>query len=312
MHFDLRQLRYFAAVARFEHIGRAAAALNISQSPLSRQIQQLEAQLGFDLFVREKQRISLSEEGRRFLQEAESLLDHAKTVEERVSALAAGRTGTVRIGFVEGAVYSGDLPRLTRAWREAAPDAHFEYDLARSRAQLEGLRARRLDLGLTYSPPRKGDGLQAHQLTHEPFLLAGAEGHPALASPGRADPATLDGAAFIAPPARANPRFRAELLLAANGYGFVPDIRYEVPEEARLFAMAAAGAGLTLAQASMRQVGLPGLAFAELPGFGLSVSIHLVARSEEASPLVRRLHEIATATSTDRGKDRERRSRTNA
>ncbi|MEM8797023.1 MAG: LysR substrate-binding domain-containing protein [Pseudomonadota bacterium] len=294
MHFDLRQLRYFVAVARHEHVGRAAEELNISQSPLSRQIQQLEGQLGFELFVREKQRIYLTTGGRHFLVEAEGLLNHARTVESRAAALAVGRTGSVRIGFVEGAVYSSDLPRLSKIWRETAPDAHFEYQLARSSQQLERLQTRELDLCLTYSMPRDKDGLDAHLLTREPFLLAGADSHPALADPSRADPDRLDGETFIATPADVNPRFRAALLEAAGAYGFVPDIRYEITEEARLFAMAAAGAGLTLAQASMRTVKLPGLAFADLPGFRLSVSVYLVWRRHEGCPLVQRLRDIAT------------------
>ncbi|MEO0360566.1 MAG: LysR substrate-binding domain-containing protein [Pseudomonadota bacterium] len=293
MRFDLRQLRYFVTVARYEHVGRAADELNISQSPLSRRIQQLEGQLGFDLFLRERQRIRLTTGGRRFLAEAERLLEHARTVESRAEALAAGRTGAVRIGFVEGAVYSGDLPRLTKAWRDAAPEAQFDYELARSSRQLERLRARELDLCLTYAPPRPEDELSSRLLTREPFLLAGAEGEAALADPNRADPKLLEGAPFIAPPAEGNPRFRAALLRAADAYGFAPHIRYQVAEEARLFAMAAAGAGLTLAQASMRGVKLPGLAFAELPGFELTVSVHLVWRRDEGCPLVSRLLELA-------------------
>ncbi len=294
MHFDLRQLRYFVTVARYEHVGRAAEELNISQSPLSRQIQQLEGQLGFDLFVRERQRIYLTTGGRTFLTEAEGLLEHARTVESRAEALAAGQTGSVRIGFVEGAVYSGDLPQLTRIWREAAPDAKFEYELSRSRRQLERLQSRKLDLCLTYTAPREQDDLRSLLLTREPFLLAGADGTPALADHSRADPELLDGAVFIAPPAESNPRFRAALLGAAKAYGFVPEVRYEVAEEARLFAMAAAGAGLTLAQASMRNVKLPGLTFADLPGFGISVSVHLVWRRDEGCPLVSRLRDMAT------------------
>jgi len=167
--------------------------------------------------------------------------------------------------------------------------------LARSREQIEGRVERRLDLALTYSPPGPDSGLDARMLLREPFVLAGPEGHPALVDPSRVDPSALGGAAFIAPPAEAISRFRAEFLRAADAYGFIPDIRYEVAEEARLFAMAAAGAGLTLAQASMRRVNLPGLAFAELPGFRISVSLHFVWRRDEPCPLATRLRALALA-----------------
>ena len=75
--FELRLLRYFVAVAETEHVGRAAERLHISQSPLSRQIRQLEDQLGLVLFDRERRRFRTTKTGRWFLEEARDLLSHA-------------------------------------------------------------------------------------------------------------------------------------------------------------------------------------------------------------------------------------------
>ena len=78
---DLRQLKYFVVVAEEEHVGRAAERLHISQSPLSRQIAQLEERLGLMLFERNQQRIRLTADGQTFLAETRSLLTHANRLE---------------------------------------------------------------------------------------------------------------------------------------------------------------------------------------------------------------------------------------
>ena len=298
MHLDLRQLRYFVTVARLEHVGRAADQLNISQSPLSRQIQQLEAQLGLTLFDRERQRIHLTHEGRDFLRDAEALLAHAATLERRAQAVAGGHGGLIRVGFVEGAVYAAHLPRIAKAWRQRYPKVEVEFELLRSHRQHQALTDRSLDIGFAYTAASRTDlGLSASCLGRDSFILAGPEDHPAFRDPARADPDALDGADFITPPLKANPRFQAGFLRASADYGFVPTIRYEVEEEARIYAMAAAGAGVTLAQKAMRSLGLPGLAFADLPDFDLSVAIYLLWREQDQSALVRNFVEIAGADS---------------
>lgn len=88
---DLRQLKYFVVVAEEEHVGRAAERLHISQSPLSRQIAQLEERLGLTLFERNQQRIRLTADGQTFLAETRSLLTHANRLESLGKRLGRGK-----------------------------------------------------------------------------------------------------------------------------------------------------------------------------------------------------------------------------
>jgi len=94
---DLQRLRYFVAVAEVENVGQAAKSLHLTQSPLSRQIQSLEADLGITLFERSKKRLRLTAAGRDLLVEARALLSHGARVEGRARAMASGSAGSLVI-----------------------------------------------------------------------------------------------------------------------------------------------------------------------------------------------------------------------
>src|SRR5215470_1200240 len=98
---ELRQLRYFIAIGEEQHYGRAAERLRVAQPALSRQIQDLEEETGFKLFERLPRGVRISEAGRLFLQEARRILQQVTDATARAKRVAAGRTGTLRMGFVE-------------------------------------------------------------------------------------------------------------------------------------------------------------------------------------------------------------------
>ncbi len=140
---DLRQLKYFVVVAEEEHVGRAAERLHISQSPLSRQIAQLEERLGLMLFERNQQRIRLTADGQTFLAETRSLLTHANRLESLGKRLGRGEDGGLYIGYIENAVHSGVLSTALRT-ATSRPDVHIALYSQRA-TQIEGLRQHQLD-----------------------------------------------------------------------------------------------------------------------------------------------------------------------
>ncbi|HXZ06466.1 MAG TPA: LysR family transcriptional regulator, partial [Paraburkholderia sp.] len=154
---DIRQLNYFVAVAEDEHVGRAAERLHISQSPLSRQIVQLEEKLGLTLFERSQQRIRLTTDGRTFLEETKAFLTHAKRLESLARRLGSGDEGGLCIGYIENAMHSGVLPNALRQLRDDRPDVHIALYNYQSVDQLTGLRQRSLDIALVCEPPPPDD-----------------------------------------------------------------------------------------------------------------------------------------------------------
>src|SRR6185436_10317975 len=107
---ELRHLRYFVAVGEEQHYGRAAQRLRVAQPALSRQIQDLEEEIGFKLFDRLARGVKISAAGKQFLQEAHRILQQVTEATARAKRVALGQSGTLRVGFVESISWHGVVP----------------------------------------------------------------------------------------------------------------------------------------------------------------------------------------------------------
>ncbi|MBB4127655.1 DNA-binding transcriptional LysR family regulator [Xanthomonas translucens] len=282
---DLRQLRYFIAVAETENVGRAAAQLHISQSPLSRQIKQLEEQLGVLLFERSKKRIRLTQEGRDLLGEARTLMANANRVETFARRLGTGDAGRLAIGYVEGAMYANVVSPSVRAFRIASPSVMLSLQALGTAVQFEYLRRHMLDVGLAYRMPERESGLSGALVLDEPLTLAIPKGHP-LCRSRIVKPAQLDGQTWIAVTRQPVDTVRSALLSACQDAGFTPDIAYETSDPLASLYLVSSGLGVTLVQSALKANAPAGIVFRDLKWLNLRVKIHLIWRSDDARPIV--------------------------
>ena len=277
---ELRLLRYFLAVAETEHVGRAAARLHISQSPLSRQIRQLEDALGVALFRRERQRIRITAAGRWLLGPARELVGRAELLVRDARQLGDGQIGEIALGFVGAALSSGVLPAALRRLRDQRPGVRIVLRQLSSRDQLAQLRSRELDLGLVHRPPRAAD-LEEHRLLDQPYVLAVPRPGPLARGPVRA--AQLDGQPWIA--VLAGDSDRERWTAAWDAAGFSPRVVVRVVEWASALALVDAGVGLALIPASYAAAHPPRVAIRALPWLRMTSPLSLVRRRGEGSAL---------------------------
>jgi len=282
---DLQRLRYFVAVAEEENVGRAAERLHLTQSPLSRQIQSLEADLGLALFHRAKKRLRLTAAGRQFLVEARSLLAHGERVEQQARAIAAGSAGALVIGYVPGAIHAGVVTRWLRAFRVVAPDVDIMLKKLRSAEQERQLRSGEIDIGFAHARPALGAGVSSRAICRESFKLAVPAHRYGRAAPTARN---LHGARFIALPGTAAAGHKDEFFAACAAAGFEPDVRYEAADPLAALEMVDAGLGLAIVQASLERIKPAGVTLVDLPpGFDWTMAIHLLC-GEPCTPVAAR------------------------
>ncbi|MGW1723362.1 LysR substrate-binding domain-containing protein [Streptomyces sp. NPDC002306] len=283
---DLRQLRYFVAVAETEHVGQAAERLHISQSPLSRQIAQLEKNLGLNLFERDQRRIRLTRDGQVFLAEARALLRHADRLENLGRRLGRGEEGGLCIGYVADAMHTGILPAALRALHEDRPGIHVALYNLRAAEQFEGLRQRSLDIALVQESPAADDpDLLAAPLLQDPLLLALPARHP-LAAQEELTPGDLDGQPWIAIENAEDPAWRDSFIASCGAAGFSPDIRLDAAEPLTALGLVASGLGLALVQRSMVRATTEDIAVRELPWHDRFVQLWAAWHRVDLRPVV--------------------------
>lgn len=289
---DLRQLRYFVVVAEEEHVGRAAERLHISQSPLSRQIAQLEERLGLTLFERSLQRIRLTADGQTFLAETRAFLTHANRLESLGRRLGRGEEGGLCIGYIENAMHSGVLPQALRSLRVDRPDVHIALYSLNSAQQLEGLRQRSLDIALVSEPPTADDpDLSSARVLNDPMLLALPERHP-LAQLSELNPTDFLEQEWIAVQHPQRTGKQDDFVQACIKAGFNPNVRLQANEPLTALGLVAAGLGLTMIQQSLRHNAPQGVVLRELPWMIYTTPLWAAWHRINLRPLVATFREV--------------------
>ncbi len=254
MNIELRHLRYFIAVAEELHFGRAAARLNISQPPLSQQIQMLEQHIGARLFNRTNRSVSLTAAGKQFLADSRQILLLVDDAALRATRLHHGETGELRIGFTSSAPFIKSVSDTLSSFRQRYPDVHIQTRETNTREQIAPLNDGELDLGLMRNT-QLPDTLNAQVILHEPLLAMVHRDHP-LAQQAAVSLAELAQEPFVFFDPHVGTGLYDDILGLMRRYGLTPVITQEVGEAMTIIGLVAAGLGVSILPASFRRVQL--------------------------------------------------------
>lgn len=183
MIYDLKQLRCFVAVGEDLHFGHAARRLNMTQPPLSRQIQMLEHTLQVQLLLRTSRTVRLTPAGRAFLADARRILSFAETAASTAQRISKGESGLVKLGFTAASSYSF-LPRLLAHVKSELSGIGVVLSEMVTMQQMEALRENRIDFGLV-RPPVDERGMSTIRVASERLLLAVPGNHRFASGPPR-------------------------------------------------------------------------------------------------------------------------------
>jgi DNA-binding transcriptional LysR family regulator len=284
---ELRHLRYFIAVAEERHFGRAARALHIAQPPLSRQIQALEAEIGFALFDRSRRKVELTPGGGALLEHARRVLQALDFGVREARRAANGETGHIAIGYPSSVAFSG-LPELILAFRARSPGVEVALRELSPKEQIDALKGGVIDVGFLRGPVDEPE-VASRVVRREPLFAALPAQHR-LAGRSRVALAELAREPFVSFPRSRGPAFYDSLMRLCHAAGFAPHVVQEAPQ-LDLVSLVAAGFGVALMPGSVRNQRRPGVVF--LPVEGAPVTELCVAwREVDGSPVVRDFLEV--------------------
>jgi DNA-binding transcriptional LysR family regulator len=263
---ELRHLRYFVAVAEELNFTRAAEKLHLAQPSLTRQIHNLEEELGVRLLDRSKNQVSLTEEGKRFLVDAKRLVASSLESVQAVQRFSQGESGQLNLGYLFK--FNFDLlPATLRTFYQSCPDIAVNlFDMSPAE-QLRSLTARKIDLGFVGLRPPASDkesaGLVWECVAHHNVVVVLPERHP-LAKKSKINIAELRTQFFVAMSEETHPGSRHWLSSLCGKVGFTPRVLQDVDLEGGIMTFVAEGLGVTLAREQIKKLPHPGVVFRPL------------------------------------------------
>lgn len=283
---DLRHLRYFIAVAEEENIGRAANRLHISQPPLTRQIQQLEDELGVRLFRRTPKGMELTQAGELFLEEARNIRAVVEQATERTQRAGQGKLGRLDVAIFGSAILDA-IPKLLLSFKNTHPEVKVVLHTMTKAEQIDALRQRRITVGFNRMLGPL-DEIGTELVTTEALLLAVHERDPLLTLPAIPFRALAENPMVLFPTG-ARPNFVDKVMALCHERGFEPLVSQEVGDAVTGVALVASGFGVCLVPESATTLKIPGVtyrSFIDAPSQAF-VDLSCIFRLDDQSPILR-------------------------
>ena len=287
---ELRHLRYFRAIGREEHFGRAATTLRVAQPALTRQIRDLEAELGVELFERLPRGVRLSQAGQVFLADVEQILAQVDRAADRAKLLGSGHLGTIRVGLSEIIAQHDFISRGLLHFRESEPGVALDLRSMGSLAQIEALRDGALDAGILYDlhlEERDWDVLEGASIGTGETMLAVHRNHH-FANRASVSMAELVDEPALWPERRMATRYFDRLMAACMECGGTPRIVQECTTNSILLSLVAVGMGIGFVTATPNVGSSDNIVLVPIEDLGLTFEVVLVWRKRDPSPALKR------------------------
>jgi len=286
---DLRQIRYFIAVAEERSFTVAARRLNLSQPPLSQQIQSLETALGAQLLYRTSRRVELTQAGEALLARARAIQQQIKLAEDEVRSIGAGLVGSLDIGAT-GSILRGRLADLLAAYRKDAPLVKMTVHEQAPALQIAALLNRTTNISLNRSIPAE-DALSSELAWAEEVVVAMPKTHPSARRKRIAlgDLASEDHI-VLQPESSQFARYIQKCCIDA---GFLPRVSQQVVDAQSVPSLIAAGFGIALVPQSIARFTTGEIVFRPIRPSPPSADVFLVFRKDETSMVVQNFIKLA-------------------
>ncbi len=281
---DLRQMKYFLALAEELHFGRAAARLHMAQPPLTRQIRGIEEELGTALFLRTPKGVELTAAGHALLDEVPNILSLAERARERTLRAGQGLSGQLDVGIFGSGVLDV-IPRLLATFHQARPEVRIELHNLTKGEQLQALRERRITIGFNRLVPAE-PGLGVQTVLQEALVVGLPDTHR-LCAREEITLHDLDGEPMILYPNAPLPGLAQEVSGAFHREGVRLNVAQSVEDVLTCVALVAGGFGCCITTRSATSLRLPGVAYRPLRSRHLrDIELSCLYRSDDPSPVL--------------------------
>jgi len=289
---ELRHLQYFVAVAEELSFTRAARRLGIKQPPLSRQIRQLEKELGTPLLRRLTRGLELTDAGKLMLEEARVILHQVERAKTGVGRRARGETGRINIGSSGASYFHPLIAAIIRAFVQDYPAVHVTPEASNTTMLVVRVGAGAVDVAFIRPPIDHHENLKTERLVDEDSVMILPAGHR-LSGAKSAPLSALAKEKFIMFPRAINPGQYDSILAACRRAGFKPMLGPEAPQLISTIPLVAAGLGVAIGPRSMSQVRANGVFYLPFEGEAPRAEICLAYRSNEKSRAVQNFVVVA-------------------
>lgn len=286
---EIKRLRYFVAVAEELHFGRAAERLEMAQPPLSRQIAQLEKDLGVQLFDRSRSQIRLTPAGDVMLERARDIIERLESTYREVSLIGQGSAGRLRIAFV-GSASHGVLPTLIKSYRSHYPNVDLALS-AMNNAELErAVIQREIDIAVA-RPSLDIEELRTLTLHQEPLMLAIPD-NSRLNAVQNIALKDLTDETFVLYPRRPRPSFADYILKVCAEEGLKPRETVFAQDYQTAISLVSVGVGISIVPESVSSTQRPGVFYRPYEGYNPGTGLSAHARRDNRKPHVMNFFDI--------------------